>query len=209
MYYFYFYFEDFASADPINANLEIGYSKETKQITVKSTGMRQKGEEVVNFLIKQLKVSPQWAETNQDMLRTYGYTIPEINMSDALITIQLDPKDKLLEAKQRLFSFGYIKNSSSEVDFGIKITSPKNELMLHKILTPFRINTWSHSASYIETVRIFCLIYIQLISEFQNNKNIVLPYARMAEYKAIDDLKTSCEKKLAEYTTSIEVSFTL
>lgn len=46
MHCFFSYFVDFASADPSNANLQIGYSKETKQITVKSTGMRQKGEEV-------------------------------------------------------------------------------------------------------------------------------------------------------------------
>lgn len=86
------------------------------------------------------------------MLRTYGYTVPEITSSDALISIQLDPKDPLLEAKQRLFSFGYIKNASSEVDFAVRITTPKNEMMLHRILTPFRINTWSHGTAYIETV---------------------------------------------------------
>ena len=104
------------------------------------------------------------------MVRFYGYTVPEFKESSLLIDIQLDPKDPLLEAKQRLFNFAFIKNSSSEVDFGYRFNTPRSEMMLHKIITPFRINAWTHGKAYIETVRSFLFLIFSSLLIFKTIK---------------------------------------
>jgi hypothetical protein len=141
-----------------------------------------------------LRVSPQWAATNEELLRAYGYTLPDVTNALAIINIDLDPKDKLLESKQKLFSIGYLKNTSSETNFGIMIGTPWDEMSLQRIITPFRIKAYEGGPKYIET----------LINEFQEGKMTLLPFDRANEFSALQDLKESAENKLKEYVSTIE-----